>query len=89
MRKILSLFLLLVLTLTSISVKAQDSDTYSTNQGELTVHPINHGSLAFTFNELTIFVDPYGGAGLYSDFDAPDIILITDIHFCIFTVRST
>ncbi len=60
--------------------KAQNDDTYSTNQGELTVHPINHGSLAFTFDDKTIFVDPFGGAGLYSEFGAPDIIFITDIH---------
>ena len=60
--------------------QAQTDDTYSTEQGDLSVHPINHGSLAFTFDAKTIFVDPFGGVGLYSDFGSPDIIFITDIH---------
>lgn len=67
----------------SISASAQltnSPDTYKTNAGDLTVHPINHGTVAFTFNDKTIFVDPYGGAEKFSKFDAPDLILITDIH---------
>lgn len=55
-------------------------DSYKTDKGELTVHPINHGTVAFTFDGKTIFVDPYGGADKFSEFDDPDIILITDIH---------
>ncbi|HCD52384.1 MAG TPA: MBL fold metallo-hydrolase [Balneolaceae bacterium] len=55
-------------------------DTYETTEGELTVYPINHGTVAFTYNDLTIFVDPFGGAERFADFDAPDLIFITDIH---------
>lgn len=55
-------------------------DTYKTDQGELTIYPVNHGTVAFTFDDKTIFVDPYGGAGLFSEFGSPDIIFITDIH---------
>lgn len=75
----LSLLFLSTLLISSCA-QAQNDDTYSTNQGDLTVHPINHGSLAFTFDDKTIFVDPFGGAELYSVFGAPDIIFITDIH---------
>jgi L-ascorbate metabolism protein UlaG (beta-lactamase superfamily) len=46
----------------------------------LTVYPINHGSVVFTFNGTTVFADPFGGAYLYEQFDAPDIILITHTH---------
>lgn len=77
------LFSLLLITLFTIPTQAQFSnspDTFETELGELTVHPINHGSVAFTFDGKTIFVDPFGGAEIFSDFDAPDIIFITDIH---------
>lgn len=80
MKKCILPILVLLATMIYSTVKAQSNDTYSTDQGELTVYPINHGSLAFTFDGKTIFVDPFGGAELYSDFGAPDIIFITDIH---------
>lgn len=76
----LALLISYAILIAPTTANAQTVDTYATEQGELTVHPINHGSLAFTFNELTIFVDPFGGADLYSEFEAPDIIFITDIH---------
>ncbi len=78
-----SLLTLLLLTFLSISAFAQLSnspDTFETEMGELTVYPINHGTVAFTFDGKTIFVDPFGGAEKFADFDAPDIIFITDIH---------
>jgi len=80
MKNLLLTSFLLSLALFSSSAQAQNSDTYSTERGDLTVHPINHGSLAFTFDEKTILVDPFGGADLYSKFEAPDIIFLTDIH---------
>lgn len=75
--------LLFIFTFLANSAKAQLSsspDTYETNQGELTVHPINHGTVAFTFDNKTIFVDPFGGAEAFSGLGTPDIIFITDIH---------
>ncbi len=78
-----SLFTFLLITLFTIPAIAQLSnspDTFETEMGELMVYPINHGSVAFTFAGKTIFVDPFGGAEKFADFDAPDIIFITDIH---------
>lgn len=75
--------LLLFLTFLANTADAQLSsspDIYETDQGELTVHPINHGTVAFTFDNKTIFVDPFGGAEAFSGLGAPDIIFITDIH---------
>lgn len=75
--------ILLFLSLVSPATSAQLSnspDTFETSAGTLTVFPINHGTIAFTFNELTIFVDPFGGAEKFDSFDAPDLIFITDIH---------
>ncbi|MEX0928983.1 MAG: MBL fold metallo-hydrolase [Balneolales bacterium] len=55
-------------------------DVFSTEKGELTVHAVHHGSVAFTFDGKTIFADPHGDAGLFARFGPPDVILITDIH---------
>ena len=56
------------------------ADQITTTKGPLTVQPITHGSVVFTWNGKTIYVDPYGGAAAYAGLAAPDIILITDIH---------
>ena len=56
------------------------ADQIPTNKGPLTVQPITHGSVVFTWNGKTIYVDPYGGAAGYAGLAAPDFILITDIH---------
>ncbi|MDZ7719102.1 MAG: MBL fold metallo-hydrolase [Balneolaceae bacterium] len=80
MKNLVFLSFLLLATLLGTCAHAQTNDTYSTQQGDLTVHPVNHGSIAFTFDGKTIFVDPFGGAELYSEFGAPDIIFITHTH---------
>ncbi|MBF9222478.1 MBL fold metallo-hydrolase [Hymenobacter ruricola] len=56
------------------------ADQIPTTKGPLTVQPITHGSVVFTWNGKTIYVDPYGGAEAYAGLAAPDVILITDIH---------
>ncbi|SMO75524.1 MBL fold metallo-hydrolase [Gracilimonas mengyeensis] len=55
-------------------------DTVATSEGELVIHPIVHGTVAFEWNNQTIFVDPYGGATRFEQFDSPDLILITHAH---------
>ena len=75
--------LLLLLSLAVFQAKAQQlaaPDQIKTDSGMLTVQPITHGSVVFTWNGKTIYVDPYGGAKLYSGIKKPDLILITDIH---------
>ncbi|MBO6620493.1 MAG: MBL fold metallo-hydrolase [Balneola sp.] len=81
MKKSLSLLLIFALaTISSLAQLSSTADIYDTEKGDLTVHPVNHGTVAFTFDGKTIFVDPYGGADKFADFNAPDLILITDIH---------
>lgn len=75
-----TLLIVLFGTLSTYAQLTNTSDTYSTKSGDLTVHPINHGSVAFTFDGKTILVDPYGGADIFENFHSPDLILITDIH---------
>ncbi len=56
------------------------SDQIETSNGPLTVQPILHGTVAFSWQGQTIYVDPYGGAEAFAGLEAPDLILITDIH---------
>ena len=55
-------------------------DIIQTDEGPVTIQPITHGTLVLQWNGNTIYVDPYGGAEAFKGIDAPDLILITDIH---------
>lgn len=76
----LATILFFALTINSFSQLTNEPDVFQTSAGELTVYPVNHGSVVFTFNDQTIFVDPFGGPQLFERFGAPDVIFITDIH---------
>ncbi|GAB2949414.1 MBL fold metallo-hydrolase [Hymenobacter coalescens] len=67
-------------TVSPVATSRAAADQIATKQGPLTVQPITHGSVVFTWNGKTIYVDPYGGAQAYAGLAAPDVVLITDIH---------
>ncbi|MFT4826660.1 MAG: L-ascorbate metabolism protein UlaG (beta-lactamase superfamily) [Cryomorphaceae bacterium] len=75
-----------VIVCLSISVSSafaqlnNDPDRIETTQGDIVVHPILHGTVIFEWDGKTIYVDPWGSAGLYEGKPAPDIILITHPH---------
>ena len=48
--------------------------------GDLRVYPVSHASFVLSDGNFTIYNDPVGGAGAYTDFDRPDLILLSDIH---------
>ena len=56
------------------------ADKIETSKGPLTVQPLNHATLALTWQGKTIYADPFGGAKTFEGIARPDIILITDIH---------
>lgn len=56
------------------------ADKIETSKGPLTVQPLNHATLALTWQGKTIYADPFGGARTFEGIAAPDLILITDIH---------
>ncbi|WP_317896838.1 MBL fold metallo-hydrolase [Aurantibacillus circumpalustris] len=74
------LFIFLVLLNFSLFAQRPTSDQIETKKGPLIIQPIFHGSLVFTWNGKTIYVDPYGGQRVFEKLAAPDLILITDIH---------
>jgi L-ascorbate metabolism protein UlaG (beta-lactamase superfamily) len=64
----------------TIAAQIPTPDQLETAKGALVIQPIFHGSIVFTWNNKTIYVDPYNGAKGYEGLAAPDLILITDIH---------
>jgi len=56
------------------------ADEVKTSKGPLKIQPLNHATLAMTWNGKTIYADPYEGAKTFEGIAAPDLILITDIH---------
>ncbi len=79
--QIKSILLSILLLFFSLSwAQKPGKDIIKTKNGTLQIQPIFHSSLVLTYNNKTIYVDPYGGAKLYKGIKPPDIILITDIH---------
>ena len=73
-------YLHIALLFSIITSQAQKKYNFNTTKGTLTIQPILHGSLVLTYENKTIYVDPYGGGKLYAGLKSPDIVLITDIH---------
>jgi L-ascorbate metabolism protein UlaG (beta-lactamase superfamily) len=71
----------LLFILLACTIKAQNAapDVLPTSQGDLTIQPLNHASLVLSFANLTIYADPTSAAN-YTGIEAPDLVLITDIH---------
>lgn len=60
--------------------KTIESDKYLTNNGELKVTLVGHGSLMFEYNGSIIHVDPYSKVADYSKLPKADLILLTHAH---------
>jgi L-ascorbate metabolism protein UlaG (beta-lactamase superfamily) len=73
--------ILFLLILTGVAVAQRSApDQLETLKGKLTIQPLLHGTVVFTWDGKTIYVDPYGGAKTFKDIAAADLVLITDIH---------
>lgn len=55
-------------------------DMFSTNAGDITIHPVSHASFIMETPVGTIYIDPVGDPAAYADFPRPDLILITHEH---------
>lgn len=70
---------IIIICFFSLSVFGQ-KQVINTEKGSVTIHPVLHASMVLEWNGQTIYVDPYGGKEKYEKFNAPSLILITDIH---------
>lgn len=68
------------LLLNDVSAQKHESDTIKTNQGNLVIHFLGHGTLMFEFNHMIIHVDPYSKVADYNMLPKADLILITHAH---------
>lgn len=74
----------LIFLLSTITLFAQAQriapDQEMTKGGKLTIQPITHATLVLSYQKKNIYIDPTGGVDAFKGLQAPDIILITDIH---------
>lgn len=72
--------LLFSLALSAIAFSASAQDIIPAKGGDIMIKPIVHGTFVMKYNDLTIYVDPYGGADRFAGEKPADLVLITDIH---------
>lgn len=74
------LFTFAMLLMIAALAQRPSPDKIETNAGPLMIQPVFHGTLVLSWNNKTIYVDPYNGAKGFAGIAPPDLILITDIH---------
>ena len=57
-----------------------ESDRIPTNEGELEMYFIGHGTLMFKFNDLVIHIDPVMREADYATMPDADLVLVTHEH---------
>ncbi|MBO0593068.1 MBL fold metallo-hydrolase [Cellulophaga sp. E16_2] len=57
-----------------------ETETVLKTEDVITITPIEHASAVLQWGETTIYIDPVGGAGEYTEQKKPNLLLITDIH---------
>jgi L-ascorbate metabolism protein UlaG (beta-lactamase superfamily) len=71
---------LVVLGVVQAAEPSLTGDRVPTKDGDLVIHPINHATLALGWKNLTVYVDPVGGAARFGGLPKPDLVIITHIH---------
>jgi len=56
------------------------TNTMDPENAQVAILPIEHASFAFLLAGRSVYVDPVGEADAYVQAQAPDLILVTDIH---------
>lgn len=79
MKKLLPYLALFLFGLAGMAQRPEP-DQIKTNEGELLIQPVLHGTLMLSLDEQIIYVDPYGGAAAFEGLAKPNLILITDVH---------
>lgn len=80
--------MLLALLLTSckkeikkVAPKVEGISKYAHKDNSLTkITPISHATAVINFKDITIYLDPTGGAEAFNGFEKPNYVLITDVH---------
>lgn len=88
MKKYVALSLMFFFLMLSCKEKQKENVTIETSKTtavktdtKIKIIPIEHATTVLEWNNITIYVDPVGGAETFKGQKQPDLILITDIHF--------
>ncbi|MFS4469208.1 MBL fold metallo-hydrolase [Maribacter sp. 2210JD10-5] len=65
---------------TDIETLESETPVSKKTSSDVEIIPIEHATAVLQWNNITIYVDPVGGAETFSTYNKPDLILITDIH---------
>ena len=60
--------------------RATADETTEKQATTVQIMPIEHATAVLEWNDITIYIDPVGGAEAFKGQKQPDLILITDIH---------
>ena len=71
---------LMLLTFAMATGQRPSPDKIETSKGPLTIQPLNHATMALTWQGKIVYTDPNGGAKTFEGVAAPDLVVITDIH---------
>lgn len=80
MKNLIVIVLLIVTGLPVLLAQRSAPDEIKTSNGLLSIQPVQHGTVVFTWNGKTIYIDPYGGGKAFKGITKPDMIIITDTH---------
>ena len=80
MKTVITLVVSFILTLNMTYSQDLQTDKFETNNGELAINFVKHGSLFFEFNGKIIHIDPVSRMGDYENYPDADLILITHHH---------
>jgi L-ascorbate metabolism protein UlaG (beta-lactamase superfamily) len=80
MRTIMSMFLITMIFSPLFPQEKFEKDIIKTNNGDLIITFIGHGTLMFEYNGLTIHIDPVTGEADYEKMPDADMILVTHEH---------
>lgn len=59
------------------ATSSEDTDTIAAN---IEVVPVSHATAVIKFDDKVFYIDPVGGKEAFAGMDAPDFVLVTDIH---------
>lgn len=60
--------------------KSNKVESGITSINDIKIQPIEHATAVLDWKDITIYIDPVGGAKAFDNQKQPDLILITDIH---------
>lgn len=68
------------LLFSQVIAQTPKAEIITTSKSDIKVYPILHATMAIEYEDLMIYIDPYGGKKGFDGLQSPELILITDIH---------